>query len=151
VDTSIYPTRDKPYIRDEHRMYFLSPRVQVIVFNGDISESQMRDLWGVGGHYGNHAVALVRDMKNMGKIGPRARKVVATEGLRGLGEPDAELRVYLANVSVLKRALVKLVLAAVRLATSQKVTIVTPGSFEEAVSMAQAYAAEYDREHGPVP
>lgn len=150
MDEIRLPTRDKPRMIDKHTMYFLGPRVQVIEFCGDVDVSQMRELWGLSGGYGSHTVAMVRDMKKLGKVGRQARKVLAQEGLQGLGEPNAELRVYIVNVNVLKRALVKMAHAAMRLATRQEVTLIMSASLDEALAMAQQYAQDYDREHGPV-
>lgn len=144
------PTQEEPLLIGNHKMYFLGPRVQVIEFEGDVDEEQMRALWGVGGRFGSHAVSLVRDVGNLGRVSAKARKVVAKEGMRGLGEDNVELRVYIINANVMKRALIKLLFSAVRVVSTRPVAVTTPGSMAEALALAIAYGAEIDAQIGPV-
>ncbi len=150
MTSHLRPTPEAPLWIGPHKVYYIHPRVDVAVMDGELSHEHLLQLWAMIGEFGGHCVAMVRDAQKLGNISPQARRFVVRHGLHGLGESGVELRLYLANVNTVTRALVRIMMSAIRVVSKRPLRVIPTASFEEAVTLALAYAEEIDEKLGPV-
>lgn len=137
-----HDTAERPFMAGPHAMYMVGPMVQVMIFNGDVTLEHMDRIGEFFSRHGGQVVALVRDVGNLGRFSVRARKQLSRVPIDAFKHPDAELRVFLANASVVTRAIFTLSANAVSLVTRKPVKTRTAGSLDEAIAMATRYADE---------